>query len=348
MPGTELRGPTAHTRIGPQRGQLRTPRPDFQQAAADVTADPDTWIARGRGRPVRSGRRLARARRVHRGPRRPVRGTARRLGRGRARGRPPATRPRGAGRGDGPGPGVPRLADRRTRRHEAPAVVDRHRQAGRSAPAARRRPPLPGVQRRRLGAATEHRAEQPGLRPGHRPNCRGAGLPMLLVRRHVRLHADERHPGRRRGAGRCWPSSGRSCAGSRPTTASGWGNGSATAACSWAPRSGRWSRPSSTSPSGWRTPASSCPSGSGSPPARSSCSRATTYRHVDQPRVAAVRRRRARRDPRQRRGDRRARRQLPGVPARRAADPRHHHPVSVWRVASSPEVDDDLPLSFAE
>ena len=42
----------------------------------------------------------------------------------------------------------------------------------------------------------------PGPAAGHRPNCRRARLPVLLVRRHVRLHAHERHPGRRRGARR--------------------------------------------------------------------------------------------------------------------------------------------------
>jgi hypothetical protein len=44
MPGTELRGPSVHDRIGPQRGQLREASERFQAAAADVTAAPDAWI----------------------------------------------------------------------------------------------------------------------------------------------------------------------------------------------------------------------------------------------------------------------------------------------------------------
>ena len=45
MPGTELRGPSVHTRIGPQRGRLREAAEHFQAATADVTADTDAWIA---------------------------------------------------------------------------------------------------------------------------------------------------------------------------------------------------------------------------------------------------------------------------------------------------------------
>src|SRR6266516_303437 len=45
MPGTELRGPTAHTRIGPQRGHLRDAATRFQAVATDVTAERDVWIA---------------------------------------------------------------------------------------------------------------------------------------------------------------------------------------------------------------------------------------------------------------------------------------------------------------
>jgi hypothetical protein len=37
--------------------------------------------------------------------------------------------------------------------------------------------------------------KQPGSRVGHRPNCHHAGVPVFLVRRHVWLHPDERHPG---------------------------------------------------------------------------------------------------------------------------------------------------------
>src|SRR5438045_198112 len=45
VPGIELRGPTAHTRIGPQRGHLRDASIRFQAVATDVTADPNAWIA---------------------------------------------------------------------------------------------------------------------------------------------------------------------------------------------------------------------------------------------------------------------------------------------------------------
>jgi hypothetical protein len=44
MPGTELRGPSAHTRIGPQRGRLRNAAVVFEQISADVGAKRDTWI----------------------------------------------------------------------------------------------------------------------------------------------------------------------------------------------------------------------------------------------------------------------------------------------------------------
>jgi hypothetical protein len=44
MPGTELRGPSAHTRIGPQRGRLRNAATVFEQISADVGARRDTWI----------------------------------------------------------------------------------------------------------------------------------------------------------------------------------------------------------------------------------------------------------------------------------------------------------------
>jgi hypothetical protein len=44
MPGTELRGPSVHARIGPQRGRLREAAEYFQAAAADVSAGSDAWI----------------------------------------------------------------------------------------------------------------------------------------------------------------------------------------------------------------------------------------------------------------------------------------------------------------
>jgi hypothetical protein len=44
MPGTELRGPSAHSRVGPQRGRLRNAAIVFEQISADVDANRDTWI----------------------------------------------------------------------------------------------------------------------------------------------------------------------------------------------------------------------------------------------------------------------------------------------------------------
>jgi hypothetical protein len=44
MPGTELRGDSARTRIGPQRGRLRDASVLFEQVAGDVDADRDAWI----------------------------------------------------------------------------------------------------------------------------------------------------------------------------------------------------------------------------------------------------------------------------------------------------------------
>jgi hypothetical protein len=44
MPGTELRGPTARTRIGPQRGRLRNAAIVFEQVSADYNAARDPWI----------------------------------------------------------------------------------------------------------------------------------------------------------------------------------------------------------------------------------------------------------------------------------------------------------------
>ena len=43
MPGLEVR-PTAHTRIGPQRGRLRNASIVFEQISSDVDARRDTWI----------------------------------------------------------------------------------------------------------------------------------------------------------------------------------------------------------------------------------------------------------------------------------------------------------------
>src|SRR6185437_4766891 len=43
MPGLEVR-PTAHTRIGPQRGRLRNAAIVFEQISSDVGARRDTWI----------------------------------------------------------------------------------------------------------------------------------------------------------------------------------------------------------------------------------------------------------------------------------------------------------------
>ena len=45
MPGTEVRGPAAVSRIGPQRGNLKAAATHFQEVATDVTADRDAWIA---------------------------------------------------------------------------------------------------------------------------------------------------------------------------------------------------------------------------------------------------------------------------------------------------------------
>lgn len=44
MPETELRGPSAHTRIGPQRGRLRNAAVVFEQISSDVDANPDAWV----------------------------------------------------------------------------------------------------------------------------------------------------------------------------------------------------------------------------------------------------------------------------------------------------------------
>lgn len=44
MPGTEVRSSSAHSRIGPQRGRLRTAAVCFEQISSDLDAKPDTWI----------------------------------------------------------------------------------------------------------------------------------------------------------------------------------------------------------------------------------------------------------------------------------------------------------------
>jgi hypothetical protein len=44
MPGTEVRGASAHARIGPQRGRLRNAAIVFEQISADVDAVPQTWV----------------------------------------------------------------------------------------------------------------------------------------------------------------------------------------------------------------------------------------------------------------------------------------------------------------
>ena len=44
MPGIELRGPSAHTRIGPQRGRLRNAAIVFDQISSDVDANPHSWV----------------------------------------------------------------------------------------------------------------------------------------------------------------------------------------------------------------------------------------------------------------------------------------------------------------
>jgi hypothetical protein len=44
MPETELRGPSVHSRIGPQRGRLRNAAVVFDQISSDVEANRDAWI----------------------------------------------------------------------------------------------------------------------------------------------------------------------------------------------------------------------------------------------------------------------------------------------------------------
>src|SRR4051794_20053536 len=44
MPGTEVRGDPARTRIGPQRGRLRNAAIVFEQISSDFGAKPSTWL----------------------------------------------------------------------------------------------------------------------------------------------------------------------------------------------------------------------------------------------------------------------------------------------------------------
>ncbi len=44
MPGTEVRGPSAHARIGTQRSRLRNAAIVFEQISGDVGAKRDTWL----------------------------------------------------------------------------------------------------------------------------------------------------------------------------------------------------------------------------------------------------------------------------------------------------------------
>ena len=62
MPGTELRGPTAHTRIGPQRGRLRNAAIVFEQISSRRRRQARHVDRRRRCRPQRPGGRLGRAR----------------------------------------------------------------------------------------------------------------------------------------------------------------------------------------------------------------------------------------------------------------------------------------------
>jgi hypothetical protein len=72
------------------------------------------------------------------------------------------------------------------------------------------------------------------------------------------------------------------------------------------------------------------------------------HRDVDQPRVAAVRRRRAGRDPRQRRSGACSRDAFPVIPLGERQIPGIVTPIPVWRIAAPEMEDDELPLSFAE
>jgi hypothetical protein len=44
MPRTEVRGSSAKSRVGPQRGRLRNAASVFEQIASDVDAPKDTWL----------------------------------------------------------------------------------------------------------------------------------------------------------------------------------------------------------------------------------------------------------------------------------------------------------------
>ena len=213
--------------------------------------------------------------------------------------------------------------------------------------------PLRRLQRRRLRrrlTSAVARPRSPRTRvAASRQTGRGAGLPVLRVRRHVRLHPHERHPRRRGGASRCSPSSARSSASSRPTTGSGWGSGAATAPCSCrtetAADRGRHARPGRAARERRHRAAAAHRDRVGR---RDPVRGRRLHRHGDQPRVAPVRRRRARRDPRHRRGGR-ARwattsRRCRSARARSRGSSRRS---TLWRIAL-PEREDELPLSFVE
>ena len=106
MPGTEVRGPSAHARIGPQRGRLRNAAIVFEQISGDVDAKRDTWL-------VAVGVALdglADAWHEHvaftEGPDGLFEELLDELGRGGARDRPAPARPRGPRRPRRPGPGA--------------------------------------------------------------------------------------------------------------------------------------------------------------------------------------------------------------------------------------------------
>ena len=330
MPGTELRGPAARTRIGPQRGQLRS--------AADRL-------------PGSLHRRHRRPRRVDRGGRRahcPVWAT---------HGRSTSSFTEGP---DGlfeelldDSVEVAPEVDRLRRDHEvlvaamararellasptagpddtklltrSPASPSRSTSTGGGAPTCCTRST---ASTSRL-ATDQPLRTNPGLRPGHRPNCRGAGLPVLLVRRHVRLHAHERHPRRRRGAGRAGRVPGhRARALARPRHPGGEVAGRRLHVRGHRGAPGRRDRARPHRAHGERR-ASCCRCASASPPARVIVFEGDDFIGMSINLASRLlRRRRARGDPRQRRGGAGARRRVPRHPARRAPDPRHRdaHP----------------------
>ena len=170
MPGTEFVVPAAHSRIGPQRGRLRSCDATFE-AVADATSPP---IATRGSRPL-AGRCpvLADAWQEHveftEGAGRPVRGAASsESGRGGARGRPAAAATTRCSSAPWPGPGSSwRRRGRRSRRRPSSLqALTGIVQAGRPAPAPGRRPALPGLQRRLSPLATER-----GLRSAQPPSA---------------------------------------------------------------------------------------------------------------------------------------------------------------------------------